>query len=467
MLKKLFSHTAIYGLAPHISKFASFFILPIVTQHLTAVDYGIYGVVTAVVGLVSVLASLGLRLVLVNSFFKSPNHYKWLWRQVYGFLSLWSMPYAIITSLLLYWIVPEEAKQNVWSIIVLNVLPLVFFGQTAVLATTFYQVNKRPFPIASRTVIFGLLTVFLNWYTISEMKLGYMGWFWSTFIVGMLNNLSYWIPLNYVLGIKPIIFFKWRLLKKSLKVSLPTVPHFYSGYLLNTSDKLLMEFLRIDAMNIGKYNVAYTFGNYFNSLGLATGLAVGPLLNECYKAGNHLKARNLIFVQQIAFFALTFILCVWMKELFVFFIRNEELSKMYYLGIIIVMGYNYRPMYFGANSRLMYVEKTKLLWRVSFIAGVSNVILNLIFIPLFGFEAAAYTTFISLLYMGYAGYFFKEVKEFSEIEYYPLVWLAVTILLTVLAVYAVQWLWFSKILATLLAAAMAVVFIRRYNIHPE
>jgi O-antigen/teichoic acid export membrane protein len=463
MIRKLFSHTAIYGLAPHVSKFASFFVLPLVTQHLTAIDYGVYGVVTAAVGLISVLASLGLRLVLVNSFFKSPNHYKWQWRQIYGFLTIWSMPYTIVTSILLYLIVPGEASDNVWAIIALNVIPLIFFGQTSTIAMTYYQVNKKPMPIALRTITIGLLTIFLNWYTISILKMGYMGWFWSTFIAGIINNISFWIPLNIGLKITPIFNFKYRLLKQNLKVSLPTVPHYYSGYLLNTSDKLLMEFLKVDSASIGKYNVAYTFGNYFNTLGVASGLAVGPLLNECYKAGNEVKARSLIFIQQVIFLLLSFAICLWMKELFYFFIRNEELNKMYFLGVIIVMGYNYRPMYFGANAKLMYVEKTKLLWRVSFVAGILNVTLNLIFIPVFGYEAAAYTTYVSLLYMGYAGYFFKEFREHTKVAYHPLLWLLLTVVITMCAAVAVDFHWTIKALFSALSAMSGIVLIKRFN----
>src|SRR5688572_31754143 len=250
MLRKLFSHTLIYGAAPHVSKIASFFVLPIVTQYLSPIDYGVYGVLTATIGSVSVFASLGLRIVLVNSFYKSPSQYKWLWRQIYGFLSIWVIPYALASAGLVYWIIPEEAMENVWTIIFINVAPLVFFGQTSTLATTYYQINKKPLPIALRTAFFGTLTVLLNLYTIAVLRLGYMGWFWSTFIVGVLNNLSYWIPLNTTLGIKPIFNFKWRTIKKSLKVSFPTIPHYYSTYLLNSSDKVVLEFLNVSTANI-------------------------------------------------------------------------------------------------------------------------------------------------------------------------------------------------------------------------
>jgi O-antigen/teichoic acid export membrane protein len=433
MIRKLFSHTVIYGAAPHVSKLASFFVLPIVTQFLTPLDYGVFGVVTATIGTVSVFASMGLRLVLVNSFYKSPGHYKWLWRQVYGFLSLWIIPYTFISATLVYLVIPEEAKHNAQQIILMNVLPLIFFGQTSTLATTYYQINKRPLPIAMRTAIFGTITVLLNLYTIAVLKMGYMGWFWSNFLVGILNNVSYWIPLNLKLKITPIFNFKWRLIKNCLKVSAPTIPHYYSSYLLNASDKLVLKFTDVSTDNIGKYNAAYTFGNYFSNLGNASGLAIGPLLNECFKQNDDRKARNLIYLQQIVFFALSFTVAIWLKELFQFFIRNEELSKMYYLSVIIVMAYNYRPMYLGANAKLMYTEKTNLLWRVSFIAGVGNVLLNFILVPIFGFEAAAFTTFVSFMYMGYAGFFMKGFKSIVNVKFYPVHWLLANILLTAVA----------------------------------
>jgi Membrane protein involved in the export of O-antigen and teichoic acid len=461
MLRKLFSHTAIYGLAPHVSKLASFFVLPIITQYLTPLDYGIYGVLTATVGSISVFSSLGLRVVLVNSFFKSPGQYKWLWRQIYGFLSIWVIPYAIISSILVYFIVPSEAHEHIWTIIGLNVAPIVLFGQTNTLASTYYQVNKKPLPIAIRTAVFSTLTVLLNLYLIAILKLGYMGWLWSTFIVGILQNASYWIPLNLKFKIYPIYRFKWRTIRNSLRVSLPTVPHFYSSYLLNASDRLIMGVLNLSTGDIGKYNAAYTFGNYFSNLGNASGFAVGPLLNECYRSREDEKARNLIFVQQTAFLVMSFTCCIWLKELFQFFIRNDQLNKMYYLAVIIVMAYNYRPMYFGANAKLLYLERTRAILRVSFGAGLINVLLNLALIPLMGFEVAAYTTFFSLMYMGYAGYFMKAFRESTQTNYYPLFWLGLTILLTVVAYYVVHFDWHVKaILTCCLVPGIAYLYFR-------
>jgi|25_taG_2_1085351.scaffolds.fasta_scaffold00878_3 O-antigen/teichoic acid export membrane protein len=463
MLKKLFSHTAIYGLAPQITKIASFLALPIITKDLTEIDYGVSGIMGAYTAAISVLATLGLRLVLVNSFFKSPGQFKWAWRQIYGFLNLWNFVYAFLLGFLIYLVVPDVAIENRWTILLLNIGPLVFFGQTKTICSTYYQLKQKPAQIAIRSAIFGILAVGLNILFISYYKMGYMGWFWSSFIVGMLFNLSYFYPLNYILDLKPIYNFKRRLIKNSLKVSLPMVPHYYSSYLLDNSDKMIMDLMSVNTGAVGKYNVAYTVGKFMNSLGVAGGLAIGPLVTKMYKDNNEEAAKNLIFILQISFFLITFGLCIWMKEVFVFLIRNDNLAQMYYLGVIIVMAYNYRPMYLGFSTKIMFWEKTNVMWKVTLGAGLINVILNLILIPFFGFEVAAITTFVAYMFMGYAGYYFKVFKEINTANYYPFLWIAITIILTVLAYYTVELPIPYKVGITLIAVFFAILSIFKIN----
>lgn len=199
-----------------------------------------------------------------------------------------------------------------------------------------------------------------------------------------------------------------------------------------------MKFTNVTIANIGLYNVAGTVSSVVQSGVNASGLAIGPMLLKAYKNKDERLARNIIFFYKQLFFLVTFLISLWLKEIFFILIKNDSLQKVYPLGIILIMGYNYRPMYFGANTRLFYYEKTKDLLKVSFIAGLSNVILNFIFIPIFGYEAAAYTTFFALMYMGYVGYFLKAYKAHCTLEYHPLKWLSITLLLSAIVYYLVE-----------------------------
>jgi O-antigen/teichoic acid export membrane protein len=437
MYKKLASHTLIYGLSPYLPRILGLFILPIITKDLTQLDYGIYGIILAYVAAIEVLKDLGLNLILYNSFTKMPHQYKWMWRSIYGFLTIWNWGYAVLATGLIYWIVPPEAIENVWLIVALNLLPIVLFGPTQLIGKVYFQMKEKPVEIAVRTVIFGILTILLNLYTISYLKMGYMGWFWSSCIVGILTNLSFWHPINIKYKLKPIFNFKWRLMKQNLKVSLPTLPHYYSSYIIQTSDKAILSGMNVSANDIGGYNFAGMFGGLFSQLGNALGQAARPLFNTYYKSKNYLKVREIIFVMQLLFFALTFLASLWLKEIFSILVKNEELALTYPIAIILIMAVNYRPMYFGSAGVILYGEKTKKLLYVTFIASIICVVLNFSLIPYWGVWAAVFSTYVSMMYMGYSGYFLKEFKE-VDVPFYPMLWLLATLVLTVFAYYAVE-----------------------------
>src|SRR5690606_1021126 len=131
------SDTVIYGFASQIPRVASIVTLPIITKYLTEIDFGVYGLITSIVAGVTILANIGLKMTLTNSFFKSQYHYKIAWRQVYGALILWSIPYAILLCVIIYIFIPPEANENTLFIILLNILPIVLFGPTMLLGSLY------------------------------------------------------------------------------------------------------------------------------------------------------------------------------------------------------------------------------------------------------------------------------------------------------------------------------------------
>jgi O-antigen/teichoic acid export membrane protein len=144
-------------------------------------------------------------------------------------------------------------------------------------------------------------------------------------------------------------------------------------------------------------------------------------------------------------------------------LKNETLSVMYPLGIILIMAQNYRPMYFGSNAKLMFTEKTNVLWRLTLTAAIINVALTFMLIPIFGFQATAYCTYIGFLYMGYAGFYYKAYREISKEKYYPILWMTAGILLTVAAYYLVEMNVLVKIAITLISGIATLALVLRFN----
>ena len=303
MLRKIFSHTLIYGFAPHLPKVITLFIYPLITANLTELDYGVSGVIASYLGVLIIFNTLGLRLILVNSFYHHKNHFIYRWRYVYGILRFWLIFFNLLQGVFLYIIIPEEAMGNVWEIILLTIIPSILFGPVGMIFSTYYQLKQNPLMVTSRTILVGLITVFYNILYHCRIENGLYGldmvlFFclinWRNFFIGHILGLG--------LKLKPIFSYKPKLIFKYLKVSLPVVPHQYSVYLLDASDRLVMDQLNTSTEEIGKYNFAYGFGNYFSMFSMAIGLAIGPMLNQKLKENKLFHYRDVIFAVQLMFF---------------------------------------------------------------------------------------------------------------------------------------------------------------------
>src|SRR5688572_11985445 len=118
-MRKFLSETFIYSLSQQVPLVISFFLLPVLTPHLTPIDYGIHGVIMAYIGILDYLKDLGFISVLPKAFFDYKTKYKVIWNRLFGFLSLWSVVLAVLAGVILYFVIPREAVANRWPIILL------------------------------------------------------------------------------------------------------------------------------------------------------------------------------------------------------------------------------------------------------------------------------------------------------------------------------------------------------------
>ena len=58
-MSKLLKNTAYYGIVPAVPKVVSILLLPLLTMHLTSVDYGIAGTIVAYTTAIAAFSTLG------------------------------------------------------------------------------------------------------------------------------------------------------------------------------------------------------------------------------------------------------------------------------------------------------------------------------------------------------------------------------------------------------------------------
>ncbi|EGV43049.1 hypothetical protein BZARG_1636 [Bizionia argentinensis JUB59] len=436
MIKKIINHSLVYAILPKLPILAGFIMLPWITPFLENLDYGIYGIILSISTGATVIKTLGLDVILMNTYIHlyDSQKFKPFWNEIQGFIAVWSIILSIIVGLVIFWMLPIEAKENINIILILTVIPILFYSPLQIIATKYYQMAEKPIQIGYRSLLFGVVSVVLTYYFIAELKIGYLGWLWSFFITETLLFLSYIYPIWIREELYPNILFRRKAIKRYLKISLPLVPHTSAFFLLDFSDRLVMLNMGVSTSNIGLYDFAYRFAGYARVFSESIHQASTPLLLKEYKARKETSyIKDMVFLQSFVVCFVSFAISIWLKEIFHLMVKNEDLVNTYNMGIILTMSYAYKPMYTAMATVFYYHEKTKEFWKISFIAGLINIILNIIFIPIYGFKVAVITTFISFLYIGYSGFLVTGFKKIYAYDFKPLMWVAYTTVLLIIA----------------------------------
>lgn len=466
MLKELFKGSAIYGIAPFVPRILTVVLLPILTKYLTSTDYGIIGTIASISFAIQALQDLGLRVILPNYFYKCGCQYKIIWREIYGFLSLWMILFAVIQAALLYIFIPDVAEENKWLIIILSNFSTVFFGPTAEIGQMYYQLNIKPTPVAIRIVVSGFITLLTNFVCVVMFKWGYMGAYVASFSGTFFVNMSYWPVVNRKLGLSPIYNFKIRSIYKLLKVSLPTVPHYYSGYLMNSSNVLAMNYYGKKQSEIGHLTMAQSFSGMFETILNAINQVWSPMSYRFIRDSNSSEMKRILYTYILMAYSLTFMYSLWSREVYDILISNDELAATYKYSIILVMAMNYRPMYVYCINYFFYHEHTIQMLGITFMSGIVSCLFYFTMIPYIGIFAALIGFYIGCLYMGFSGYFypFYQRKTIFRVRWY--LFLLFQLSLTFLVYYCVGLPIIKKILISLVFLfVIAIVFIFKINSH--
>lgn len=438
MLKKIFGHSILYSFANHLPLIANILILPLITPFLTKEDYGIYGLTFAYLGGLSAFSMLGIHVSLQNSFFKKKEIFKELWSKYYGILILWRVVYSFVVLVIFYFLFNEKIGDDIFLFLELVICPVLFFDLTKTIGTRYCQYTGNHQYVYISTFISSLFTIATSFFCIYFLRLGYLGFLFAAAVSGFIQFIFYFYLIHIKVKIVPVLKVKKKFLLDTLKVSLPIIPHYFAGYLLNTSDRLVLDLNNISLKKIGGYNLAYNFSNYFGSFNNSMNSILSPIYFKCFALKDQKKSIRLVNSLTILWFILILIfcllICIWCKEIFNFLYRNPEFNDIYKYVPYLLVGMMYRPFYVACVDKNIFLEKTKEVLIISAGGGIINLILNLIFIPLYGIQIALYTTFISYIYMGFVGFYIPILKKNISFNYRPFYFILIIIFTLLLGI---------------------------------
>lgn len=103
---------------------------------------------------------------------------------------------------------------------------------------------------------------------------------------------------------------------------------------------------------------------------------------------------------------------LWMKEFYSIFIKNDSFQPAYVIAILVCATYLVSSTVYLYLSTSIFINKntSKILYLV-FYPALLNIVLNLIFIPIYGFKAAVYTTIFTYWLVFPLPFLFPSFKQ--------------------------------------------------------
>lgn len=210
-------------------------------------------------------------------------------------------------------------------------------------------------------------------------------------IAGMVVPLLVVYLIAYILVLnKGRLFYNKEYWKYAVAFSLPLVPHLLSNTILGSSDRIMIKQI-CGADDAAVYAVAYSCGMIVSILFTSLNQAWEPWLFDRVHAGDYEAVKK-----ASRFYLLFFVVLVMGSILVAPELIYIMGGKNYYAAVYsippVMAGYGCKFAYTFYVNMERFEKKTKYISLGTIAAAVLNIVLNLIFIPIFGYIAAAYTT---------------------------------------------------------------------------
>jgi len=215
--------------------------------------------------------------------------------------------------------------------------------------------------------------------------------------------------------------FDREVIRTSLKISLPMLPHALSNTVINLSDRFLIEHF-IDKAAVGLYSAGYAFGMIENMLISAITLVMTPWMYRQMASSEDVKVINNRMVNVTYAYIGVLLLSVVAITIGSHALINMGFlpprfaaAKQYVLWVAV--GYAFRGAAIIVYPYMVQLGRTESVFMITILAAAANIAGNYLLIPMFGAIAAAYTTILSYVIMLFGMWIMSQ-------RLYPMPWLS-------------------------------------------
>lgn len=254
--------------------------------------------------------------------------------------------------------------------------------------------------------------------------------------------------------------------KEALLFNIPLIPHYLSMTLLNDADKIMIEKM-IGESEAGIYGIAYALGQLMRLFIVALSQTVEPWLYKQINNGDISKIKKIAYPLWVGLAILNLILILISPEIIRIFAPASYYDAIWVIPPVALSVYFiFLYMFFAVFE--FYYNKTTYIAFATCIGAILNIVLNYIFIQIFGYYAAGYTTLVCYIAYAFMHYFFMRricKKEIGNVIVYDSkLIVAMSLAFIVIGLLLLFTYRFILLRYLLLLGCLSVVYVFRKNV---
>jgi len=439
-IKQLIRNSLIYNLGNLLPVLINVLLIPVYARVLSPSDYGIVSIAETIIRILVILATMGTANAVVRFYFDFKDDPAQLKRYFGSIVSIVVGVGAILTAALLWQgesvlgifirdlgnIFDPYLKLAIWVAFISTLPPLLF---------SLYRAQNRALTvIALQSVSFLLNGGLVVYFTVfaHEGALGVLKGYLIASIATLLVAAPFFIR-NTKIGIDR------KMLSPLLRFSLPLVPGALAAWLMTFIDRIIINNM-LEISDVGIYTIGYSAGMAMYLVVLGIQRAWVP-----YFFG-HADADNApsIFAKLTKYYLIIIALIglvgsLFSKELLSWLISTDY-SQSIPVVAPVILGYIFHGLYLMSVTPIFYKKKTSVSAWFYPVAAILNIVLNILWIPLWGIVGAALATTVSFILL-----FLITLISAQRLYYIPYrYWEFIIILSTALILYGVGHIYWSE-----------------------
>ena len=414
-IKKLGTQSLIYGAGHVAARGVTFLLLPIYTNLFSLSDYGIISLVYTFLGFMNVILHYGLDASLLKHYVPADiEERKSILTNAYASFLLTTIVFVL---LLVFF------RSNISGLLFGNSFPsitimvagILFFDVLWSMHVLLLRAEGKPVFYTVVSFINVLLTLGLNILFVIYLKLGISGVLISNLITsGCIFFITFPIIIQRI-SISTLSVKQW---KRMIKFGFPFLPAGIFSMILELSDRYILRYLT-NIETVGLYNAGYKLGMLMMLVVMGFNMAWQPYFLKKEKNEREYVANVTTYVLSALVF-LWILILIWTDALvklqfgeFTFF--GDQYWASIQIVSIISLAYIFHALFLLQLPGVYLLGRSGLIAWIRGLGAVSNIILNLLFIPEYGIVGAACATCISFILM--AVFIFMVNRKLFEIKY--------------------------------------------------